>query len=287
MSVTLLAVRPHPDDEVTGTGGLLAYYHERGIPVGVLTCTLGEEGEIRDPALNEDEARPRLGQIRERELRESCAVLGVDQLRLLGYRDSGMQGTEANNNPAAFWNAPLDESGERIAAVIRELRPKIVVTENEFGTYGHPDHVMCHRATVRGVQMAADPAVSAGGLPPWTVDRLFANGIAVDGRERLVEQLKAENLELGWFEHAGELPGAITVAEADAAVDVGRYAGVLREALRRHKTQITADDFLMTWPIHILAEAFRTAYFKLLHATNRAAIDGLRPLPDLLLGVPD
>src|SRR5438105_1398956 len=103
--VTLLVIRPHPDDESSATGGMLAYYHARGVRTGVVICTGGEEGEIHDPTLDPGADRPRLRTIRERELRNACAILGVAELRMLGYRDSGMAGTPANHHLDAFAQA--------------------------------------------------------------------------------------------------------------------------------------------------------------------------------------
>lgn len=282
--VTILCVRPHPDDECTGTGGITAYYSARGVSVGVLTCTLGEEGEILDSELDPEEARPRLAEIRERELRSACDVLGVKELRLLGYRDSGMQGTDSNQRPDAFCNAHLDEAGARVAAVIRELKPRIVLTENEHGTYGHPDHVMCHRVAVRGVEMAAAPDFRPDGAEPWNVDRLFATELVIEGSERIANMLRAEHLDLGWFgEDIEQLEGmGIRSDEADAAVDVGDYVEVLRNALARHRTQIPPDNFLMTWPPRILREVFRTAYFKQLRPNPSGG-----KVTDLLEGLPN
>ncbi len=280
--VTVLAVRPHPDDECTGTGGILAYYASRGIPVGVATCTRGEEGEILDPDLDEPEARPRLGDIREGELRAACRVLGVTELRLLGYRDSGMQGTESNNRPEAFCNIPLDESGGRLAAVIRELRPRVVITENQVGTYGHPDHVRCHEVTLRAVELAADPHFRADGHGPWLIDRLFTTELVTTGGERIANMLRAEQLDMGWFEHSEELEGlGLDPSEADVAIDVSDYVPILRDALAQHRTQIPPGHFLLTWPPHILREVFRTAYFRQLRPPRRPG----PPLGDLLEGL--
>jgi LmbE family N-acetylglucosaminyl deacetylase len=279
--VTLLAIRPHPDDECTGTGGITAYYANRGVPVGVLTCTRGEEGEIHDPDLDPDEARPHLGEIRERELRASCKVLGVSELRLLGYHDSGMEGTEANQRSDAFCNAPIDEAGGRVAAIIRELRPRVVITENERGTYGHPDHVMCHKAAVRGVEMAADPSFRTDGQERWQVARLFSNELVTEGGERIANILRAEHLDMGWFEHSEVLEGlALDSSQADAVVDVGNYVPILREALAQHRTQIPPDSFLLTWPPHIMREVFRMAYFRQLHPSPAG-----QKLTDLLQGL--
>jgi len=285
--VTILAVRPHPDDECTGTGGILAYYAGRGVPVGVLTCTLGEEGEILDPDLDPEEARPRLGQIREGELRAACRVLGVAEPRLLGYRDSGMEGAEANQRPEAFCNAPLDEAGGRVAAVIRELRPRVVITENRFGTYGHPDHVMCHKVAVRGVELAADSAFRGDGLGAWQVDRLFSNELVIAGGDRIANMLRAEQLDMGWFDHAGEdlAQFAMNPAEADASVDVGEYVHLMRDALAQHRTQIPPGSFLLSWPPHIMREVFRTAYFRQLWPERPKGKGQGAKLTDLLEGL--
>ena len=274
--VEVLAVRPHPDDECTGTGGILAFYASRGVSTGVLTCTLGEEGEILDPDLDPIEARPRLGQIREGELRAACRTLGVAELRLLGYRDSGMDGTEANQRPDAFCNAPLDDAGQRVAEIIRELRPQVLITENQFGTYGHPDHVMCHQAALRGVDLAGE------GHGAWQVPRVFTTELVMDGGTRIANMLRAEHLDLGWFENAGEeLAGfGIKPAQAHAAVDVGDYVHIMRDALAQHRTQIPPDSFLLTWPPHIMREVFRTAYFRLSGSDGNGA-----QLQDLMEGL--
>src|SRR3954452_17376136 len=128
-TVTMLVVRPHPDDESSLTGGTLAYYGARGVRTAVVTCTGGEEGEIHDPDLDPVADFPRLGEIRARELRDACAVLGVSELRLLGYRDSGMRDTPGNQHPEAFCQADAAEAAGRLVRVIRELRPMVLVTE--------------------------------------------------------------------------------------------------------------------------------------------------------------
>ena len=182
--VGLLVVRPHPDDESSATGGILARCAARGIPTAVVTCTRGEEGEILAPDVNRAEARPHLGDLREGELRRACATLGVVAVRLLGYRDSGMPGAPSCQHPAALCNADLDEAAGRLVGVLRELRPHVVITENADGTYGHPDHVMTHRLTLRAFAAAADPARYADAGPPWRPARLYA--VVGVGRHRRV-----------------------------------------------------------------------------------------------------
>jgi LmbE family N-acetylglucosaminyl deacetylase len=133
--VMLLVVRPHPDDESSATGGLLAYYAARGVRTGVVICTGGEEGEIHDLTLDPVADRPRLRAIRERELRQACALLGVAELRMLGYRDSGMPGTPANQHRDAFVQVDPREAAGRLVRIIRVLRPRVIVTEPPGGGY--------------------------------------------------------------------------------------------------------------------------------------------------------
>jgi LmbE family N-acetylglucosaminyl deacetylase len=274
--VDLLAVRPHPDDESSGTGGLLAKYAGAGLRTAVITCTGGEEGEIHDPDLVYEEAFPRLKEIRERELRAACEVLGVSELRLLGYRDSGMAGTEANSRPDAFLNVDLDEAAGKVALIIRELRPRVIVTENEHGSYGHPDHVMCHRVAVRGWELAGDPSfgLSAGiGGEPWRAPRLYVLAPVSEGIEEMIELMKREGLDASPFEEMlerrRERVPEIGPDDVTAAIDVSEYAEVQRRALLCHRTQIPADNFFMRLPPVVFRRAFATAYLMRLQPAPR------------------
>ena len=150
---TLLLVHAHPDDESIATGGLILLHRRAGIRVVLITCTAGEEGEIHN--LDQGRARPRLGEIRLAELRQASEILGVDRLHLLGYRDSGMAGTAANRHPRSLYSASLGEVAGRIAEVLREERPETVVTYAADGTYGHPDHVRAHQATMAALAVEA------------------------------------------------------------------------------------------------------------------------------------
>ena len=159
--MTLLAVCPHPDDESTSTGGMLAYYSARDVRTGVVICTGGEEGEIHDADLDPVANRSRLREIRTQEVKDACAILGVAELRMLGYRDSGMAGTPANQHPEAFVNAERVEAAGKLVRIIRELRPSVIVTEPPGVMYPHPDHVMCHEISVDAFQ-AAVKTISEG-----------------------------------------------------------------------------------------------------------------------------
>ena len=227
--LTLMAVHAHPDDECFGTGGVLARYGAEGIRTVLVTATGGEEGEIHDPDLNEEEARPRLKEIREQELRRAVAVLGITELELLGYRDSGMAGTPANENPANFHNAPLDEATGRLVRLIRKYRPQVLATYNEDGGYGHPDHIKCHVVTTAAFDAAGDPARYPDAGPAWTPLKLYATAWSRERWRDFFAILKERGIELpfGWndddareSEGAGDgdaLPPAEGTAEQVAA----------------------------------------------------------------------
>jgi LmbE family N-acetylglucosaminyl deacetylase len=287
--VTMLVVRPHPDDETSLTGGMLAYYSARGIRTGVVTCTGGEEGEIHDPDLDPVADLPRLGEIRERELRNACEILGVRALRLLGYRDSGMLDTPGNQHPDAFCNADPAEAAGRLVKVIRELRPLVMVVEPPGGLYSHPDHVKCHQVGVDAYHAAADENAHPEAGPAWQVPKLYAAVTIDDGRwTALLPEFKALGLDVSWLEkrqsRAESRPGPET---ATIALDVAPYSEVQRAALLAHRTQIPKDSFSVRLPEDLRRRAFATAYFVRMHPPvapgerEHDLLDGL----DLSLGV--
>jgi LmbE family N-acetylglucosaminyl deacetylase len=147
--LTLMAVHAHPDDEAIGTGGILARYSDEGVRTVLVTCTNGELGDgpggvkPEDPAHDESVVVP----LRLQELKDSCQVLGVDHLELLGYHDSGMEGWPQNESPDAFWQTPVAEAGHRLAELMVAYQPQVVVTYDENGFYGHPDHIQANRIT--------------------------------------------------------------------------------------------------------------------------------------------
>src|SRR5919202_6428983 len=174
----MLLIHAHPDDESINNGATMARYFAEGSSVTLLTCTLGEEGEVLVPELAQlaaDQA-DQLGGYRIWELRAAMAALGVTDVRFLGgagrYRDSGMMGTSANANPRAFWNADLEEAAAHAVAVVREVRPQVVVTYDENGGYGHPDHIQAHRVAMRAGEAPADPSFHPQLGEPWQVAKV-------------------------------------------------------------------------------------------------------------------
>ena len=262
--VTLLVVRPHPDDESTATGGMLAYYSARGMRTGVVICTGGEEGQIHDPDLDPVADMPRLREIRAREAQNACAVLGVTALQMLGYRDSGMPGTPANHHPEAFYNANPVEAAGQLVRIIRALRPLVMVTEPPGGLYAHPDHVTCHRVSVDAFHAAGDAQAYPEAGPPWRVAKLYAIAQIDDGCwDALRPEFTAAGINMAWPERRRHRsPGPET---ATVALDVRPYSESQRRALLAHRTQISRDSFLVSLPTDLRRRAFATAYFLRLH----------------------
>jgi LmbE family N-acetylglucosaminyl deacetylase len=264
--VTLLVIRPHPDDESSATGGLLAYYHARGVPTGVVICTGGEEGEIHDPTLDPVAARPHLQALRERELRQACALLGVAELRLLGYRDSGMPGTPANQHRDAFVQADLRDAVGRLVQIVRELRPRVIVTEPPGGGYAHPDHIRCHQVSLEAFYAAGDARVYPEAGPAWPAAKLYAIAQIDDGQwETLRPAFQAAGFDVGGRQRSRQRARGAGPETATVALDVRPYSEIQRQALLAHRTQIPPDSFWGRLPAELYRRAFATAYLIRLH----------------------
>lgn len=166
---TLLSVLAHPDDESFGMGGTLALYAQRGVQVHLVCATRGEAGEMDPDCLDGYNS---IAERREAELRCAAEQLGLAEVHFLGYRDSGMAGTPSNQHPECLAAAQLEQVAERVAHLIRELRPQVVVTFDPIGGYRHPDHIAIHQATVRAFDLAGNPGF-VDGLPPFQADKLY------------------------------------------------------------------------------------------------------------------
>jgi N-acetyl-1-D-myo-inositol-2-amino-2-deoxy-alpha-D-glucopyranoside deacetylase/mycothiol S-conjugate amidase len=167
---TLLFVGAHPDDETFGVGGTLAKYVLSGVSVYYACATRGEAGSVDVALLKGYE---NIGDLRWAELECACGILGLAGLYGLGYRDSGMTGSENNHHPQALAAAPVEEVAERIVKIIRDIRPQVVITFDPIGGYRHPDHIAIHRATVMAFQAAGDPASFPGAGAPYQPDKLY------------------------------------------------------------------------------------------------------------------
>ncbi len=265
---TLFLVHAHPDDEAIATGGVMMRAHAQGHRVVLVTCTGGEEGEIHN--MDEASSRPRLAEIRAEELRRAGAILGVDRQEFLGYRDSGMAGTSANDNPESFHMAPLAEAAGRLAALLREERPDVVVTYTSDGTYGHPDHVKAHHVTVA----ALDRLEREG----WQPAKFYLHAVPAS----LVKAMRERFAELDIGSAAMRIAGTPD-EEITTRIDVRDLTGSKREAFAAHVSQNDPDSPFQTMAGQVFEAAFGTETYVL----ARGALDERKPEADLFAGIPD
>src|SRR4051794_4678609 len=230
---TLMTTHAHPDDETIGTGGTMALNVRAGRRVVLVTCTRGEMGEIVVPDLDTPDNHRRLGEIRAGELEAAMGELGVTEWENLGYRDSDMMGRVDNLDPRSFWQADLDEAARRLVFLIRRPRPDVVTTYNEYGGYGHPDHIRTHDVAVRAFPRAGDPssypeqlapehggtgpAESEGGLAPWAPSKLYVQAIPMSVRQRMGEKMKEMGTQGWWMPPDDATPEERAEVEANAA----------------------------------------------------------------------
>jgi N-acetyl-1-D-myo-inositol-2-amino-2-deoxy-alpha-D-glucopyranoside deacetylase len=237
----LLLVHAHPDDESIGTGATMAKYAAEGARVTLVTCTLGELGEIIPPSLAHlaEGDGARLGEYRTGELAAACAALGVTDHRFLGgpgrWRDSGMMGTRGNDDPRCFWQAGIDQAASALLDVIREVRPQVLVTYDADGYYGHPDHIQAHRVAWRAFTLAGDQGLT----------RFYATAAPGSGK-------------------------------VTTEIDATRHLGQKVAAMRAHATQITVSPPYYALSNDIRQQLSGVEYYSLLAGPLAGPLAGSR-----------
>ena len=233
----LLTIHAHPDDEASKGAPTCAHYARAGVRTVLVCCTGGEEGDILNPAMDTPEVRADIGRVRAEELRRSAAAIGFAEVVMLGYRDSGMPGTEANANPACFGQAPFEEALERMVAIVRRERPQILITYGEDHTgYPHPDHIRTHEVGVAAFHAAGDPGRFPDAGPAWQPLKLY---YSVWSRGR-IHATHAKMVELGMESPYSEemLARPSQDERVTTRTPIRDTFGVRNEALRAHATQI-------------------------------------------------
>jgi N-acetyl-1-D-myo-inositol-2-amino-2-deoxy-alpha-D-glucopyranoside deacetylase len=260
MARSILFVHAHPDDESIGTGATMARYAATGAKVTLVTCTLGEEGEIHVPELAQLEAAQadQLGGYRLTELAASCVALGVEDHRILGgpgrYRDSGMMGTPANEHPRCFWRADLDEAAALLVEIMRETRPQVMVTYDPNGFYGHPDHIQAHRVAMRAAELAGPDAPAK---IYWTATPL---SVLKAGFEVFAE---SENNPFAGLTDVADFPFGTPDEDISACVDGSEYHDAKIGSMRAHATQIPDSSWLYSIAGNFGQEFMGVEYFTL------------------------
>jgi len=269
----LLLVHAHPDDESIGNGATMARYAAEGDHVTLVTCTLGEEGEVIGAGLAHLTADQEdiLGAWRIGELDAAMAELGVTDHRFLGgpgrYRDSGMMGVDSNRHPDCFWRADLDEAAGHLVAVVREVRPQVLVTYDPNGGYGHPDHIQAHRVAMRARDLAADPAYRPELGAAHDIAKVYWNCMPRSVVEAGFAALRAAGKESPFpgIATADDVPGVVADELVTAAVDGSAYAARKSAAMRAHATQIAVDGPFFALSNDLGQPMPVTEYYRLVH----------------------
>lgn len=257
----LLAIFAHPDDE-GAVGGTLARYAQAGAHTSLICATRGEAGQVNDPALATAE---NMGAVREAELRTACRMLGVEELRFLGYRDSGMKDTPENEDPRALIQAEPEEAICRLVEMMRELQPDVVITFEPFGWYGHPDHVAVSRLATEAYDRAAhqsgpDGVANAVHGSDWRPQRLFHAVLPAS----LFEAMTTYAREHGFLNGDGFEPqeeARAVEARITHTLDVHDLVDVKLDAMWAHRTQFGDDHWFRKIPKEMLDELWGTEYF--------------------------
>jgi len=246
----IVLVHAHPDDETINNGTTMARYAAEGAHVTLVTCTLGEEGEILDPGLEHLAADrdDKLGLHRINELADAMKLLGVSDHRFLGgpgrFRDSGMMGLPTNDRPDCFWQADVDEAAAYVAEVLREIRPQVLVTYDENGGYRHPDHIQAHRVAMRGLELAADASYRPDLGEPWQVGKVYWNITPLSWVQAGIDALRAAgDASFGEVTDAADLGVGAPDELVTTIVDATEYVEAKLAAMRAHATQISVDGF--------------------------------------------
>jgi mycothiol S-conjugate amidase len=254
----LLTVHAHPDDESSKGPATVARYHAEGVRTVLVCCTGGEAGDILNPAMDTDEVKARMPEIRRQELERAASIIGYDEVVLLGYRDSGMPGSEDNSRPESFAMAPLDEAVERLVAVVRRVRPQVMVTyPKDQSEYPHPDHLRAQEIATAAFEAAGAPERFSSAGAPFTPLKLYATTWPAS---RMLE-MHEKFLELGlpspfddkWLARLQRRRQETWTTK----IDVSGFTDVRQEALRAHATQV---DPTSAWWFGLPPEVMRTIH---------------------------
>ena len=236
----LLLVHAHPDDETINNGVTMAKYAVEGVHVTLVTCTRGEEGEVLVESLKNlaSDKDDKLGDHREIELKDAMIELGISDFRFLGspnkkWRDSGMIGAPQNERNDVFWQSDLDEAANELVKVILEIKPQVMITYDEFGGYGHPDHIKAHQVAMRAAEISANQG--------WQITKIYWNTMPKSVLQTSMDKMKEIGSEFFGAESVDELPFAKADELVTSVVKAQEYVPQKLAAMKAHATQISID----------------------------------------------
>ena len=279
--IRILLVHAHPDDETINNGATMALYADRGAQVTLVTCTRGEEGEILVPGLSHlaSTQQDLLGLHRETELADAMKALGITDYRFLGspttkFRDSGMMGTDPNNRPDVFWQADLDAAATILVDVIEEVKPHILITYDEIGGYGHPDHIQAHRVAMR-----------ASELSTWQIQKIYWNTIPKSVIAQGMEKMKEIGSDFFGAESIDDVPFAKDDEFVTTLISGSDYVESKMAAMKAHETQIALDGPFFALSNNLGMQIWGDEYYTLVKGTKSAPFDANGRETDLTSGV--
>jgi LmbE family N-acetylglucosaminyl deacetylase len=276
MALTFLAVHAHPDDEASSTGGTYRVLANEGVRTVLVTCTNGECGDALDGAKPDADHHDgdEVAKVRAVELDNAVKVLGIDRLVRLGYRDSGMKGWPQNEDPDSFWATPVDAAAKKLAEVLLEERPEVIMTYNEFGFYGHPDHIQAHRVTLAALKLLDyEPTLYFNAIPNSVMNIMRARWEQEEREQREADAAKGivrapepeesedERIEMGTPDD-----------QIDVAVDVSEVTDAKYDALAAHHSQI-GESFWMKMTREQFKQAMGKEWFvRVTNPTNASGV---------------
>ena len=277
----ILLVHAHPDDETINNGATMALYAALGAQVTLITCTRGEEGEVLTPELTHlsSSETDSLGEHREIELANAMKALGVTDFRFLAegegkYRDSGMMGTEPNNRADVFWQADLEEASDYLVKVIDEVKPHILITYDEIGGYGHPDHIQAHRVAMRASEKSK-----------WQIQKIYWNTMPKSVLAESMAKMKELGSDFFGADNVDDLPFAKEDSFVTSLSDGNSYVDAKMAAMKAHHTQISLDGPFFALSNNLGLQVWGHEYYTLVKGEKSAPFDANGRESDLFSGV--
>ena len=280
----LLLVHAHPDDETINNGVTMAKYAAAGAQVTLVTCTRGEEGEVLVTELANlaSDKDDKLGEHREIELKDAMAQLGINDFRFLGapnkkWRDSGMIGTPQNEREDVFWQADLDEASNELVKIILEIKPQVLITYDEFGGYGHPDHIKAHQVAMRAAELAANQG--------WQVSKIYWNTMPRSVIQMGIEKMKEVGSDFFGAQSADDLPFAKPDELVTTVVNAPEYVPQKLAAMKAHATQISVDGPFFALSNNLGLSVWGDEYYTLVKGEKAEPFDSNGRELDIFAGV--
>jgi N-acetyl-1-D-myo-inositol-2-amino-2-deoxy-alpha-D-glucopyranoside deacetylase len=279
--IRILLVHAHPDDETINNGATMAMYAAGGAQVVLVTCTRGEEGEVLVPGLSHlaSSHDDSLGLHREVELAHAMKELGITDHRYLGapdkqYRDSGMMGTEPNNRPDVFWQANLDDAALHLVKIIDEIKPQILITYDEIGGYGHPDHIQAHRVAMRAAELSI-----------WQIEKIYWNTMPKSVLAESMAKMKEMGSDFFGAESVDDLPFAKDDIFVTTLIDGNEFVEAKLAAMKAHETQIALDGPFFALSNNLGLQIWGDEYYTLVKGEKCEPFDSMGREQDLAAGI--